>query len=236
MTPAALAVDAGQTTIRAALACDGRGPRSSVAPGVVLIKRRYEPLAGRWSLPGGTVEVGETLEQLYPDRLDELGARRPGAADAGLDQAAAAAPTVRDLASRLAGSSDLYADDGRSPYASVNFVTCHDGFTLRDLVSYDRKHNEANGDEGGGEDNNRSWDHGAEGPTDDPGAVVDHAGRVHGVTGLRIADASVMPRLPSGNTNAPSIMIGEKCAAMVLEDAVVRLQPDAFARSSPGRA
>ncbi len=76
---------------------------------------------------------------------------------------------VREIASRLAGSSDMYADDDRSPYASVNFVTAHDGFTVRDLLSYDRKHNEANG-EGNrdGSDNNRSWNHGVEGPTDDP--------------------------------------------------------------------
>ena len=76
---------------------------------------------------------------------------------------------IRDVASRLAGSSDLYADDGRSPYASVNFVTAHDGFTLRDLVSYDRKHNEANGEHNrDGTDNNRSWNCGVEGETDDP--------------------------------------------------------------------
>ncbi len=76
---------------------------------------------------------------------------------------------IRAVASRLAGSSDLYADDGRSPYASVNFVTAHDGFTVRDLVSYDRKHNEANG-EGNrdGANGNRSWNHGVEGPTTDP--------------------------------------------------------------------
>jgi glycogen debranching enzyme GlgX len=76
---------------------------------------------------------------------------------------------VRDLASRLAGSADLYADDGRSPYASVNFVTAHDGFTLRDLVSYDHKHNAANGElDRDGADHNRSWNHGVEGETDDP--------------------------------------------------------------------
>ncbi|WP_069812517.1 glycogen debranching protein GlgX [Streptomyces sp. TP-A0874] len=76
--------------------------------------------------------------------------------------------TLAEFASRLTGSSDLYQDDGRRPLASVNFVTCHDGFTLRDLVSYDRKHNEANG-EGGrdGESHNRSWNCGAEGPTED---------------------------------------------------------------------
>ncbi len=74
-----------------------------------------------------------------------------------------------DFATRFAGSSDLYQDDGRTPLASVNFVTAHDGFTLLDLVSYDRKHNEPNG-EGNrdGSDANDSWNHGVEGPTTDP--------------------------------------------------------------------
>jgi glycogen debranching enzyme GlgX len=76
---------------------------------------------------------------------------------------------VRDFAYRLSGSSDLYADDGRSPYASINFLTAHDGFTLRDLVSYDHKHNEANGhDNTDGNNDNRSWNCGVEGETDDP--------------------------------------------------------------------
>jgi glycogen operon protein len=75
---------------------------------------------------------------------------------------------VRTVATRLAGSSDLYLDDGRSPYNSVNFVTAHDGFTLRDLVSYNDKHNEANGEDNrDGTDNNRSWNCGVEGPTED---------------------------------------------------------------------
>jgi glycogen operon protein len=75
---------------------------------------------------------------------------------------------VSDLAYRLTGSSDLYQDDGRRPWASVNFVTAHDGFTLRDLVSYDGKHNEANGEDNrDGSDDNRSWNHGVEGPTGD---------------------------------------------------------------------
>jgi len=74
---------------------------------------------------------------------------------------------IRDVATRLAGSSDLYADDGRSPYASVNFVTAHDGFTLRDLVSYEHKHNEANGEDNqDGTDDNRSQNCGVEGETD----------------------------------------------------------------------
>ncbi|GGY74993.1 glycogen debranching protein GlgX [Streptomyces omiyaensis] len=78
--------------------------------------------------------------------------------------------TLAEFASRLTGSSDLYQDDGRRPLASVNFVTCHDGFTLRDLVSYNEKHNEANG-EGNrdGESHNRSWNCGEEGETGDVG-------------------------------------------------------------------
>jgi glycogen operon protein len=70
---------------------------------------------------------------------------------------------------RLTGSSDLYAASARRPHASINFVTAHDGFTLRDLVSYDHKHNEDNGEENrDGENHNRSWNCGAEGETDDP--------------------------------------------------------------------
>jgi glycogen operon protein len=77
--------------------------------------------------------------------------------------------TVSELATRISGSPDLYADDGRHPYASINFLTCHDGFTLRDLVSYNEKHNEANGEENrDGANDNRSWNCGVEGPTDDP--------------------------------------------------------------------
>ncbi|UMG92987.1 alpha-amylase family glycosyl hydrolase [Nocardioides sp. TF02-7] len=80
---------------------------------------------------------------------------------------------VHSLATRLAGSSDLYADDGRSAYNSVNFVTAHDGFTVRDLVSYDHKHNEANGEDNrDGTDDNRSWNHGVEGETDDHAVVA----------------------------------------------------------------
>jgi isoamylase len=76
---------------------------------------------------------------------------------------------IGELGYRITGSSDLYASSGRRPYASVNFVTAHDGFTLQDLVSYNQKHNEANGEENrDGTDNNRSWNCGAEGPTQDP--------------------------------------------------------------------
>ncbi|MCX5213594.1 glycogen debranching protein GlgX [Kitasatospora sp. NBC_00240] len=77
--------------------------------------------------------------------------------------------TLAEFGSRLTGSSDLYQDDGRRPIASINFVTCHDGFTLRDLVSYNEKRNEANGEDNrDGESFNRSWNSGAEGPSTDP--------------------------------------------------------------------
>ncbi|NUS58929.1 MAG: glycogen debranching protein GlgX, partial [Streptomycetaceae bacterium] len=80
--------------------------------------------------------------------------------------------TLAELASRLTGSSDLYQDDGRRPIASINFVTCHDGFTMRDLVSYNDKHNEANGEDNrDGESYNRSWNCGVEGDTEDPGIL-----------------------------------------------------------------
>ncbi len=76
---------------------------------------------------------------------------------------------VAGFASRITGSSDLYQNDGRHPFASINFVTAHDGFTLADLVAHDRKHNAANGEDNrDGTDDNRSWNCGVEGPTDDP--------------------------------------------------------------------
>ncbi|GLU48960.1 glycogen debranching protein GlgX [Nocardiopsis ansamitocini] len=81
-------------------------------------------------------------------------------------------PVLPELASRISGSSDLYQADGRRPVASINFVTCHDGFPLADLVSYNDKHNEANGEDNrDGTDDNRSWNCGVEGPTDDPGIL-----------------------------------------------------------------
>jgi isoamylase len=77
--------------------------------------------------------------------------------------------SVGTFASRFTGSSDLYETDGRRPFASINFVTAHDGFTLRDLVTYNDKHNEANLEENrDGDSHNRSWNHGVEGETDDP--------------------------------------------------------------------
>ena len=86
--------------------------------------------------------------------------------------------TLPEFASRLSGSSDLYEHSGRKPIASVNFVTAHDGFTIRDLVSYNEKRNEANGEGGAdGESHNRSWNSGVEGETDDPAVLALRARR-----------------------------------------------------------
>ncbi|QTE28306.1 glycogen debranching protein GlgX [Pengzhenrongella sicca] len=86
--------------------------------------------------------------------------------------------TLAEFASRITGSSDLYEHTGRKPIASVNFITAHDGFTLADLVSYNEKHNDANGEGGNdGENHNRSWNSGAEGPTDDPAVLALRAGQ-----------------------------------------------------------
>jgi isoamylase len=80
---------------------------------------------------------------------------------------------LSEFAHRLTGSSDLYKQDSRSPAASINFITAHDGFTLVDLLSYNDKHNEANGEENrDGSNDNHSWNHGVEGPTDDPAIVA----------------------------------------------------------------
>jgi isoamylase len=80
---------------------------------------------------------------------------------------------MAELGYRLMGSSDLYEDDGRHPYASINFIAAHDGFTLHDLVTYERKHNEANGEDNrDGHDNNLSANYGHEGETDDPDIIT----------------------------------------------------------------
>jgi glycogen operon protein len=85
------------------------------------------------------------------------------------DHWAGAPHTLGEFAYRITGSSDLYEATGRRPHASINFVTAHDGFTMRDLVSYNEKHNEANGEDNkDGESHNRGWNCGVEGPTDDP--------------------------------------------------------------------
>jgi isoamylase len=118
---------------------------------------------------------------------------------------------VRDLAYRLSGSSDLYADDLRRPWQSVNFITAHDGFTLRDLVSYDHKHNDANGEDNrDGTDDNRSWNHGVEGETEDRTVLMLRARQARNLlatlllsTGTPMLTAGdEMWRTQGGNNNA----------------------------------
>jgi isoamylase len=126
-------------------------------PVVSQVKLIAEP----WDVGDGGYQVGKfpplwtEWNGKYRDTVRDLWRGVPG--------------VLPDFASRLAGSSDLYETSARRPVASVNFVTCHDGFTVADLVSYDHKHNEANGDHNtDGTDDNRSWNCGTEGPTDDP--------------------------------------------------------------------
>ena len=119
--------------------------------------------------------------------------------------------TLPEFASRLTGSSDLYQQDSRRPVASVNFVTCHDGFTLTDLVSYDHKHNEANGEDGrDGTDDNRSWNCGAEGPTEDKAILALRARQKRSFLATLLLSQGVpmllagdeMGRTQRGNNNA----------------------------------
>ncbi|MPZ61667.1 MAG: glycogen debranching protein GlgX [Propionibacteriales bacterium] len=134
------------------LAAVGQDP---VLRDVKLIAEPWDATADGYSLGSFPAAWCEWNDQ-YRDTLRDFWRGRPG--------------TLRDLGNRLSGSSDLYADDGRLPYASINFICAHDGFTMRDLVTYDHKHNEANGEHNrDGTDNNRSWNCGVEGETDDPG-------------------------------------------------------------------
>jgi isoamylase len=130
-------------------------------PVVSQVKLIAEP----WDVGEGGYQVGN-----FPVRWTEWNGRYR---DTMRDFWRGAQTGVADIAYRLTGSSDLYQDDGRRPWASVNFVTAHDGFTLNDLVSYNEKHNLANGEDNrDGSDDNRSWNCGVEGPTDDPEVVA----------------------------------------------------------------
>ncbi|CAN5199822.1 glycogen debranching protein GlgX [soil metagenome] len=136
---------------------------------------QQDPVVGQVKLIAEPWDVGEGGYQVgnFPPPWAEWNGKYR---DAVRDLWRGASFGVGELASRLSGSSDLYAHNGRAPAASVNFVTAHDGFTLRDLVSYERKHNDANlDDSASGEDHNRSWNCGVEGPTDDPGVRAQRA-------------------------------------------------------------
>lgn len=126
-------------------------------PVVSQVKLIAEP----WDVGPGGYQVGN-----FPPLWTEWNGKYR---DAVRDFWRGAPATLGEFASRLAGSADLYESSGRLPVASINFVTAHDGFTLRDLVSYNEKHNEANGENNNdGESHNRSWNCGVEGPTTDP--------------------------------------------------------------------
>ncbi|ARQ68356.1 glycogen debranching protein GlgX [Streptomyces marincola] len=125
------------------------------------VLRRVKLIAEPWDVGDGGYQVGA-----FPPLWTEWNDRYR---DTVRDYWRGALPDVRDLGYRLSGSSDLYAWGGRRPYASVNFVTAHDGFTLRDLVTYERKHNEANGEDNrDGTSDNRSWNCGTEGESEEP--------------------------------------------------------------------
>src|SRR5450759_3309975 len=122
---------------------------------------RVKLIAEPWDIGEGGYQVGN-----FPPLWSEWNGRYR---DSVRDFWRGEPSTVAELASRLTGSSDLYQNDTRRPFASVNFVTAHDGFTLRDLVSYNEKHNEANGESNAdGDSHNRSWNCGAEGESEDP--------------------------------------------------------------------
>ena len=164
---------------------------------------RVKLIAEPWDLGAGGYQVGNfphgwaEWNDKYRDTM-----RAYWKGDGGL---------IGEFARRLTGSSDLYGSSGRQPYASINFVTAHDGFTLQDLVSYDAKHNEANGEDNrDGSDNNLSWNCGVEGPTDDPAINALRARQVRNLLATLLLSRGVpmlvagdeMGRTQGGNNNA----------------------------------
>src|SRR5438132_936481 len=168
-------------------------------PGVSRVRLLAEP----WDVGDGGYQVGD-----FPPLWSEWnGKYRDTIRDFWRGQPA----TLPEFASRLTGSSDLYQQDSRRPVASVNFVTCHDGFTLHDLVSYDHKHNEANGEDNrDGTDDNRSWNCGTEGHTDDKDVLALRARQKRSFLATLLLSQGVpmllagdeMGRTQRGNNNA----------------------------------
>ncbi|CAM5516001.1 glycogen operon protein GlgX homolog [Streptomyces spiroverticillatus] len=165
--------------------------------------RRVKLIAEPWDVGSGGYQVGA-----FPPLWTEWNDRYR---DAVRDFWRGALPDVRDLGYRLSGSSDLYAWGGRRPYASVNFVTAHDGYTLRDLVSYEQKHNAANG-EGNrdGTHDNRSWNCGTEGETSDAAVLALRRRQLRNLVTTLLLSTGVpmlvagdeMGRTQGGNNNA----------------------------------
>ncbi|MFC4030806.1 glycogen debranching protein GlgX [Streptomyces polygonati] len=167
------------------------------------VLRRVKLIAEPWDVGTGGYQVG-AFPPLWAEWNDRF-------RDTVRDFWRGAAADVRDLGYRLSGSSDLYDWGGRRPYASVNFVTAHDGFTLRDLVSYNSKHNEANGEDGrDGTDDNRSWNCGEEGPSSDPAILALRRRQIRNLLVTLLLSTGVpmlvagdeMGRTQGGNNNA----------------------------------
>jgi len=160
-------------------------------------------IAEPWDLGEGGYQVGE-----FPPLWTEWNGRFR---DSVRDFWRGAPTSMAELATRMSGSSDLYADDGRRPFASINFVTCHDGFTARDLVSYQRKHNEANQEHNrDGTNDNRSYNFGVEGATDDPAVKAARLRQIRNLLSTLVLATGVpmllagdeMLRTQRGNNNA----------------------------------
>ncbi len=160
-------------------------------PVISAVKLIAEP----WDVGEGGYQIGE-----FPPLWTEWNGRyRDTVRDVWRGGAHGGGVGVRDLAYRLTGSSDLYADDGRQPYASINFVTSHDGFSLADLVSYESKHNGENGEDNrDGDDDGRSWNGGAEGPTTDPAIRRNRIARRRALAATLLLSAGV-PMLRAGD-------------------------------------
>ncbi|WP_069465636.1 glycogen debranching protein GlgX, partial [Actinacidiphila rubida] len=167
------------------------------------VLRRVKLIAEPWDVGAGGYQVG-AFPPLWTEWNDRF-------RDTVRDFWRGATGDVRDLGYRLSGSSDLYDWGGRRPYASVNYVTAHDGFTLRDLVSHNGKHNEANGEDGrDGTDDNRSWNCGAEGETGDPEVLALRARQLRNLLATLLLSTGVpmlvagdeMGRTQGGNNNA----------------------------------
>ncbi|WP_103884787.1 glycogen debranching protein GlgX [Actinacidiphila yanglinensis] len=167
------------------------------------VLRRVKLIAEPWDVGDGGYQVG-SFPPLWTEWNDRF-------RDTVRDFWRGATGDLRDLGYRLSGSSDLYDWGGRRPYASVNYVTAHDGFTLRDLVSHNGKHNDANGEDGrDGTDDNRSWNCGAEGATDDPDVLALRHRQVRNLLATLLLSTGVpmlvagdeMGRTQGGNNNA----------------------------------
>ena len=160
-------------------------------------------IAEPWDVGAGGYQVGN-----FPPLWTEWNGRYR---DAVRDFWRATPGTVGEFASRITGSSDLYESDGRRPHASINFLTAHDGFTLHDLVSFEHKHNDANGEDNrDGTDDNRSWNAGVEGPTDDAAVLAVRARQTRNLLATLLLSQGVpmllagdeLGRTQGGNNNA----------------------------------